>query len=1716
MPETTTRMPISGLTSGSYTMGVAALGPLARSGEATITVDVNGPPMPETCAVQATIDTITLIPGNTLHGLNGGTYEYFWSPDPAATQGEFLGRGLSITHTGLSFAKSYAYFVRSKNAYGVSAFLKVVAATSMDVGAILEGIKGKITDSELGKELTSRIDLIDKNGPGSVNERVGTAKTELAKQISDVNNALGTVKGNLEQQITEVGSAVSSAKTDLEKQIAAVSALAGSLPYRKDKAYSVGQSALGSDGKLYQALKAVPLNTPPPNAGYWTDIGQAVVTANGLSARVQEIGLSVEDLGESFSAQADQITGLKTTLDTTADNASAAQKAAQDAATLAGGKGKVIVQSAAPAVADRLAQNLWIDTTGSANTPKRWSGSAWVAVTDKVATDAAAAAKSALDQVGKKADATLVNSLKTRVDDAEGVLSSQATKLDGMQTSIDGKASSEALQQVSSQVSETEKRNDEQDRQLFSQSQALTSLNDSLIGKANASAVQALDNRVTDTENALTSQSSDITQLKNSVGAAQPFVAGRAWEFTGSTQGWAAMTAGSTFTPGPLFATAFKSISLQCSFSPFVAGAENPYLRIRLRRRNTTRSTAAMYWANEDGGLAEARRFNWPINTSSGDWQDIELDLSGHAGWNAKKISTIRLDMLNSSDTSGEIDIAYIAVGRRSVSASAQAVSSLSNVVTEAGEKLTSQGQSITSLQGDLRTTNDNVTAAQRAAQNAANTAGAKGEVIYGSAAPAADKRLPQNLWIDTTGGANSPKRWSGTAWQAVTDKVAVDAAAAAANALNKVESKADASTVDTLVNKVDKQGEAITASGEAITGINASLTQVGGENLLFNPSFDIASASNPGLADGWGWRKTATVIVIPTLRDADLGAEGKCQRLDISGLTAGSGSTYVDFVPSAASPDVRPPVYEGVINTASVFVRGNTGLMAQIYLQYKDAAGATLSTDGPANLVLTPSYQRLSLTSNPAPANAVKMDVLFRLRSSPGSSLTGGFVDLDKAQLELGKIATGWRDNGKANSAIAAANASATTALAGRVLKTEEGLTSASNQLTQLDNSLGDVGGENLFYNPGFTKAASSNGSAEGWETEGPVTTTDTLVTSWMNSGEKAQRIVAPGLTNSAQYKSLRPSAARRIKVSSGQAVTASVYARKSDSDIGMRVFTQWINTAGAVISAPASELIPLTIAGARVAFSAVAPSGASEAYVYFRLYAMTATATNGTVELARPQAEYGTRATGWKDNGQVNAANNAATSSAVSGLSSAVDQHGKDLTSVSGRTLTLENTVNSTANGLATKASASAVETLANRVTDVEGANTTQSGSITQLTNTLDSIQGVLGASGLDPAPNCLWQFDTSTEGWVAAGATLAQGAGFIKITATGSDPQLQSGTAATLAIAGSLYSRLRARITRRAGAVTDWDGQLFYQTSGHGFASSYRAVAANPNLAVGQSAVVEWDMANLAAGGADWLSSTITRLRLDLGATSGGAFDVDWIAVGRVAPAASSRAVESLTSEVTQNGKDLSAQAKQLLDLNTSVGDANAAIQNEAKTRSDAVGSLSQQIQNTQSSVGETKAAVQQVSKAQADLDGKVNATWSVKLGLTSGGSYYATGFGLGLENQGGTFQSSFVVLANRFSVLNPVGEGLVNIFTAENGQVVMNDALISKLTVQRAIVGSSINSSELANDGTPIMRMDFASGTLILLNKAATAYTVYNRRGIDMVINGVRRIRMGEWD
>ena len=1532
----------------------------------------------------------------------------------------------------------------------------VTGIASADASPILEQIKDQITESELGQELTSKIEkiaLIDGNGPGSVNERIGTAKTELAKQISDVNNALGTVKGNLEQQITAVSADVSAAKTELQQQIANVSALAGSLPYRKDKAYSVGQSALGSDGKLYQALKAVPLNTPPPNATYWTDVGQAVVTANGMAARVSKVETDVSTLDGKVTAQASQISGLQAGLSTTNDN------------------------------------------------------------------------------LAKKADASAVSSLGLRVSDAEGKLSSQATRMDGMQTSIDGKASSQALQQVTSRVTATEDKDKAQDQLISSQSQALTSLTDSVSKKADASAVQSLGNRVEVAEGAISSQSTDITQLKNSVGAAQPFVAGRAWEFTGSTRGWVATATNGTITAGPLFATVTANPNLQCNFTPVVAGAENPYLRIRLRRRNTSRAGAQMYWANEDGGLAEARRFGWFISTTTTDWQDIELDLSGHAGWNGKKIYAIRLDMMNSGDTSGEIDIAYIAVGRRSASASAEAVSSLSNAVTEAEGKLSSQGQSIVSLQGGLNTTNGNVSAAQKAAQDAYSLADAKGKVIVQNSAPSAINQQIQNLWIDTTGGGNTPKRWNGSAWQAVSDKVATDAAAAAANALSQVATKADASTVQSLTNKVEQQGTAITAAGEAITGINASLGQVGGENLLPNPSFEVEGPT-AGLADGW---RVGSSLAAPnrllSLVPSTLDPRGKAQRIDAKGL---SGSAYVDVaLPNASWVSMAP----GQVLTVSAYVRGTQDLVSEIYLQYKNSGGATVGTHGPLRTILRDAWNRPVFTGAPAPDGTIGADLLLRVRGPLGGTASDGYYEIDRAQAELSTVVSAWKDNAKNAQSAAQANAVAISSVSGRVSNAEEGLTSVSGRLTQLDNSIGDLGGENLFYNPAFIKLATGN-NPDGWVPEGTATYTPSMVSSWLNAAENAYRCTTTGVGTTASgnpYTSLVTASERAPAVAPGQTVTSSIFGRKtSDSgDLGLRIFHQWANAAGTVISAPASAVVPVSVSGDRVSYTSVAPAGAAKVRVFYRAHAASGSNAAGTFELARPQVEYGSRPTGWRDNGQVNSNAIGAVSTVVDGLSSSVSQQGKDITSVSSRTTSLENSVNNGSTGLASKASTAALNSVANRVTATETGLSAQSTSITNLEAKIGNAQPFVAGQ--------TWEFVNSVEGWKAntVGAALTAGpqyatvAKFTTIQVTNTFPVIDGAENPLIRV------RLRRRNTGRASAAMYWaneDGGL--------------AEARRFNWPINTSSTDWQDIEFDLSGHAGWNGKKIWAIRLDMynSGDANGEVDIAYIAAGRRSVAASGRAFDSLSVNVTQQGDKLAAETQRINGLVTSVGNASAAIQDEAKTRSDADSALStrittaqakaddalaaaqsevtaradadtalgKRVDTVQSNLGSTNASVQQISTAQTSLNNKVNASYSVRLQVTAGGQYVAAGFGLGADNSSGVLQSVFAVMADRFAVLNPSGNGFVSPFAIQNGQVFLNEAFISTATIQKALVGGSIQSSAMTSYGSPIMSADFANGQITARHPTSSnTYCFMNRNGIVVVVNGAVRVRMGTW-
>ncbi|MEQ7920254.1 DUF1983 domain-containing protein [Xanthomonas sp. WHRI 1810A] len=275
VPAPAVQCSINGLPSGQYALSVSARGPLARSGEATININIDGPPVPETCVIYSSFNSITLVPSNLQYQLNGGTYEYFYTinRDAPVSAAQYLGQGLSFTHTGLAFATNYFYYVRSSNAYGKSDFLFVVASTSSDVGEIIDVIGGQIGETELGQEVRDKIDLITGNGAGSVNDRIDEAKQELQDLISDVTDAL---------------------------------------VYDKDKVggYLAGEIVRQGQG-LYQARQDVPADASganaPPNATYWQDIGTILQTANALAAQVERNRVGLTEVNDVITAQAERL-----------------------------------------------------------------------------------------------------------------------------------------------------------------------------------------------------------------------------------------------------------------------------------------------------------------------------------------------------------------------------------------------------------------------------------------------------------------------------------------------------------------------------------------------------------------------------------------------------------------------------------------------------------------------------------------------------------------------------------------------------------------------------------------------------------------------------------------------------------------------------------------------------------------------------------------------------------------------------------------------------------------------------------------------------------------------------------------------------------------------------------------------------------------------------------------------------------------------------------------------------------------------------------------------------------------------------------------------------------------------------------------------------------------------------------------------------------------
>ncbi|HGM8205829.1 TPA: phage tail protein [Pseudomonas aeruginosa] len=158
-----------------------------------------------------------------------------------------------------------------------------------------------------GERLAFRGRLIDRSGNVGAwsNWVTGTSSSDASEYnqlITQeyVESALGQqFFSDIERMQVDIGG--------LQKQ---VGDLADVLLYDPAKVYAKNDMVRQGQ-RLYQALKAVPAKTAPPNAAYWSDIGQSLETANGLAQQVASHTTEISELDGRIEAAASNLDVLQ-------------------------------------------------------------------------------------------------------------------------------------------------------------------------------------------------------------------------------------------------------------------------------------------------------------------------------------------------------------------------------------------------------------------------------------------------------------------------------------------------------------------------------------------------------------------------------------------------------------------------------------------------------------------------------------------------------------------------------------------------------------------------------------------------------------------------------------------------------------------------------------------------------------------------------------------------------------------------------------------------------------------------------------------------------------------------------------------------------------------------------------------------------------------------------------------------------------------------------------------------------------------------------------------------------------------------------------------------------------------------------------------------------------------------------------------------------------
>jgi hypothetical protein len=296
---------------------------------------------------------------------------------------------------------------------------------------------------------------------------------------------------------------------------------------------------------------------------------------------------------------------------------------------------------------------------------------------------------------------------------------------------------------------------------------------------------------------------------------------------------------------------------------------------------------------------------------------------------------------------------------------------------------------------------------------------------------------------------------------------------------------------------------------------------------------------------------------------------------------------------------------------------------------------------------------------------------------------------------------------------------------------------------------------------------------------------------------------------------------------------------------------------------------------------------------------------------------------------------------------------------------------------------------------------------GQITEseLSDSLNERINLISGSGEQFDYQNIWYFDTGIESFTGNG-TPTSSAGWLIPADHATDPYVVS--PGTLAISGDAYGQIKIRI-RQSGAPT-WDGTIWWKNTGDTTWDAGRSITfIEPTYDAAGIANVTIDTG--------W-TGEIAQIRIDLSTSQDSTdfFEIDWVAIGRPSPGASTAA---LTAETLARTSEDSALSSSIVSLTASLGGeidvVAAAVVSESEARVSADDAMAETVETVQTTIEGHTTSIETHAES---ISGLV-AQYTVKIDNNG----YMAGFGLASTSVGGVPFSEFYAMADRFAIINP---------------------------------------------------------------------------------------------